>query len=65
MTSHPTLLRQTSVTKPMRSNLTNPGTPVSWWQHALTRLRQEPLAVVLLVWGVLFLLAWLYFTWLG
>ena len=49
----------------MRSNLTNPGTPVSWWRQVYTRLRQEPLAVVLLVWGVLFLLAWLYFTWLG
>lgn len=60
MATNSTLMRQASLRK-----LTQNGAPVSLWRYYLTRLRQEPLAVVLLVWGALFLLAWLYFTWLG
>ena len=59
MATNPTLMRQA-----LSSKLTQNGVPVSLWRSYMVRLRQEPLAVVLLVWGALFLLAWLYFTWL-
>jgi hypothetical protein len=64
MATNPIWMRQASLSKRLGQKTTGGGIAVSGWRRRYTRLRQEPLAVVLLVWGALFLLAWLCFSWL-
>jgi hypothetical protein len=60
MAFNPMLMKQSLEGKPPDTELRPSG-----WRIWRQRIRQEPLAVVLLVWAVLFLLTWLLFAWLG